>query len=178
MKLANEDLQRLTFELLRARQSEGNERCRIAAQALQQRLEIAEERAQLRKKNASRLESKRVVAEQMVASMKNAMQDAQIKKRKKKKKKRSVIDIACFGCPFWNPFPPYHFQNTRRLDSTLTNTKCSELARRPRQYQKCRDLIKSHRRLLCLLRPISPRFAGKSAKYASGRWWTHQCHQL
>ena len=35
LKLANEDLQRLTFELLRARQSEGNERVGIAAQALQ-----------------------------------------------------------------------------------------------------------------------------------------------
>ena len=87
LKLANEDLQRLTFELLRARQSEGNERVGIAAQALQQRLEIAEERAQVAEENASRLESKRVVAEQMVASMKNAMQDAQNKEKEEEENK-------------------------------------------------------------------------------------------
>ena len=85
LKLANEDVQRLTFELLRARQSEGNDRVGIAAQALQQRLEMAEERAQVAAENASRLESKRVVAEQMLASMKRAMKDAQKKQEEEEK---------------------------------------------------------------------------------------------
>ena len=86
LKLANEDVQRLTFELLRARQSEGNDRVGIAAQALQQRLEMAEERAQVAAENASRLESKRVVAEQMLASIKRAMKDAQKKQEEEEEK--------------------------------------------------------------------------------------------
>jgi len=89
LKLANEDLQRLTFELLRARQSEGSERVGIAAQALQQRLEIAEERAQVAEENASRLESKRVVAEQMLASMKLALKDAQKKQEEEAEEEAS-----------------------------------------------------------------------------------------
>jgi hypothetical protein len=77
LKLVNEEVQRLTVELIRARQSEGIDRVGIAAQALQERLDSAEERAQFAQENASRLESKRAIAEQMLATMKRALAESQ-----------------------------------------------------------------------------------------------------
>ena len=167
LKLANEDLQRLTFELLRARQSEGNERVGIAAQALQQRLEIAEERAQVAEENASRLESKRVVAEQMVASMKNAMQDAQNKEKEEEEEEAigasTSSALAVLSGIHSREYSPKHAST--RFDPNKHEMFRAGAASTPVSKMSRLDQITPAPAMSATSNFTTP--AGKSAKYAS-----------